>query len=167
MSGSIRPEQRAFDEALESELSRSFKTDNVFTVLALDIDHFKVVNDTYGHLAGDRVIREVADMCREVFDNIGQSARTGGEEFTILIPDMNAQEAKPLAEALRQRVEDLVVKTDTSDIKFTTSIGVSEVSFGDKIASQVLSRADEALYDAKHSGRNRVCMDKIALSDTV
>ena len=159
--------RRAFDEAIELELSRFFKTDNVFTVLALDIDHFKVVNDTYGHQAGDRVIKQVSETCEEIFDDIAYVARIGGEEFTILIPEMDAQTAEPLAEQLREKVAGLTVSSDSGQIRFTTSIGISEVGIHDKITSQILTRADKALYEAKNAGRNRVCVDKVVSCDSV
>lgn len=159
--------RRAFDEAIELELSRFFKTDKIFTVLALDIDHFKAVNDKYGHQAGDRVIKLVSETCELIFDDIAHVARTGGEEFTILIPEMDAQTSEPLAEQLRQKIAELTVLTDVGEITFTTSIGISEVGVHDKITSQILARADKALYEAKNTGRNRVCVDKVVSCDSV
>jgi len=159
--------RRAFDEAIELELSRFFKTESTFTVLALDIDHFKAVNDKYGHQAGDRVIKRVSEACKTLFDDIAYVARTGGEEFTILIPGMGAQTAEPLAEQLRQKIAELSVMTDVGAISFTMSIGISEVGVHDKITSQILARADKALYEAKNTGRNRVCVDKVVSCDSV
>lgn len=158
--------RRAFDEAIELELSRFFKTQVVFTVLALDIDHFKLVNDKYGHQAGDRVIKKVSETCEAIFDDIALVARTGGEEFTILIPGMDAHNAEPWAEQLRRKIAELVVSTDVGPIKLTTSIGVSEVGEHDKITSQILVRADKALYEAKIMGRNCVCLDKVVSCDS-
>ena len=159
--------RRAFDEAIELEMSRFFKTENVFTVLALDIDHFKRVNDKYGHPAGDKVIQQVAKVCQSMFGKLGHVARTGGEEFTILIPNMDAREAEPKAQALRKNIASLSVATDIGTIEFTSSIGVSEVGLHDKIASQILVRADKALYQAKESGRNTVCLDKVVSCDSL
>jgi diguanylate cyclase (GGDEF)-like protein/PAS domain S-box-containing protein len=159
--------RRAFDESIELEMSRFFKTGNVFTVLALDIDHFKKVNDKYGHQAGDRVIQKVSAACESMFGQMGHVARTGGEEFTILIPGMDAHTAEPAAEALRKKIASLSVTTDIGLIKFTSSIGVSEVGSHDKIASQILVRADKALYEAKKKGRNKVCLDKIVSCDSL
>jgi len=159
--------RRAFDEVIELELSRFFKTENVFTVLALDIDNFKAVNDKYGHQTGDRVIKRVSETCELVFGEIAHVARTGGEEFTILIPEMNAQRAELLAEKLRQTIAELTVSTDIGPTTFTISIGVSEVGAHDKITSQILTRADKALYEAKNTGRNRVCVDKVVSCDSV
>ena len=159
--------RRAFDEAIELELSRFFKTEKVFTVLALDIDHFKAVNDRYGHQTGDRVIQLMSNTCRSLFGKLGHVARTGGEEFTILVPDMNAQAAEQLAEELCQNIAALTLRTHVGPIKFTTSIGVSEVGAHDKITSQILARADKALYEAKNSGRNKVCVDKVVSCDFV
>ena len=153
--------RRAFDEAIELEMSRFFKTAKVFTVLALDIDHFKRVNDQYGHQIGDQVIQKVAETCQSMFGKIASVARTGGEEFTILIPAMGAQTAELKAEALRKKIMDLSIKTDAGMLSITTSIGVSEVGEHDKIASQTLVRADKALYQAKGLGRNTVCIDQV------
>ena len=159
--------RRAFDEAIELELSRYFKTENVFSVMALDLDHFKAINDKYGHQAGDRVIQKMSETCKSLFDDIGLVARTGGEEFTILIPEMDAQTTQKLAQKLCKAVADLTIQTDIGQIKFTTSIGVSEVGAHDKITSQILSRADKALYEAKNTGRNKVCIDKVVSCDSV
>jgi diguanylate cyclase (GGDEF)-like protein/PAS domain S-box-containing protein len=159
--------RRAFDEAIELEMSRFFKTQKIFTVLALDIDHFKLVNDKYGHPAGDKVIQEVSKVCRKMFGSMGHIARTGGEEFTILLPEMDAFTAEPKAEALRKKISEIRVAADAGIIKFTSSIGVSEVGLHDKIASQILVRADKALYEAKETGRNRVCLDKVVSCDSL
>ena len=159
--------RRAFDEVIELEMSRFFKTENVFTVLALDIDHFKKINDTYGHPAGDKVIQRISKVCQSMFGKVGHVARTGGEEFTILIPEMDAHTAEAKAETLRKKIASIRVATDAGVIKFTSSIGVSEVGEHDKITSQILMRADKALYEAKESGRNKVCIDKVVSCDAL
>jgi len=150
--------RRAFDEVAEAELVQFLETDCAFSVLALDIDHFKAVNDTYGHSVGDQAIQRVAETCRSVIGDKGIVARTGGEEFTILLPDSNAQQAKQLAEALRQQVAEIQLNTDLGPLSFTISIGIAEVSITDNTVSKTLVRADNALYDAKRNGRNRVCV---------
>ncbi len=152
--------RRAFDEAIDLEMSRFFNTNKPFTILALDIDLFKAINDKYGHQAGDRVIQEVSKACEAMFGKIAHVARTGGEEFTILIPDMDTEMAKPKAEALREKITTIRAISDSGVIKVTISIGISQVKLDDKTASQILVRADKALYEAKESGRNRVCIDK-------
>lgn len=157
--------RRAFDEAIGLEMSRFFKIQSTFTILALDIDHFKMVNDKYGHQAGDVVIQEVSRACEAIFGYRAHVARTGGEEFTILIPDMDAFTAKPDADELRKRIASLRVKTEAGMIQITTSIGVSQVIASDKTVSQILVRADKALYEAKGGGRNMVCIDEVVSDD--
>lgn len=148
--------RRSFDEVLERAQSKFDEDGEIFSVLAMDIDHFKSVNDKYGHHNGDRVIQKVAHTCTKVFHGIGSVARTGGEEFSILIPGKTADEAGLIAEHLRRNIEASVVPTEKGAIKATTSIGVSQVEAGDTKPIEVLVRADTALYSAKHNGRNQV-----------
>lgn len=162
--------RRAFDELINIELSHFLKMEKVFTVLALDIDHFKAVNDNFGHPAGDRVIQEVSKACKDQFDSINDIAhiaRTGGEEFTILLADMDARTAERHAKQLLGTISGLAIETELGLIKITVSIGVSEVGIYDKTPSQILVRADKALYKAKSGGRNQVCINQVVLCDSV
>ena len=113
------------------------------------------------------MIQAVAKACEGICGSYGEVARTGGEEFTILLPGMDAHTAESLAERLRVKIASLSVDTEAGSIAFTTSIGVSEVGMHDKITSQILVRADKALYEAKNLGRNRVCVDKVVSCDSV
>jgi diguanylate cyclase (GGDEF)-like protein len=126
-----------------------------FSMLALDVDHFKRINDTYGHDAGDVVLRRVAETCRRALRRNDRMGRTGGEEFLVVLPDTNARIAAEVAERLRAAVE----QTDFSDVeaglRITVSIGATEWSAGDDFTA-IVRRADDSLYRAKESGRNRV-----------
>ena len=150
--------RRAFDQILDDALLQFHENNEIFSVLAIDIDHFKLVNDQYGHHNGDRVIRTVADICKKVFRTTGSVGRTGGEEFSILISGKTAAEAELMAEHLRRNIEASTVATEQGEIKATTSIGVSQVETADTKPLEVMIRADTALYAAKHNGRNQVCI---------
>ncbi len=148
--------RRAFDEILEAEYSRFKRTGDNYSLLMLDIDHFKSVNDSYGHSAGDEVLKEFARACRSNIRNHDTVSRLGGEEFCILLPDTSAQAAAKIADKLRQWVMDNPIDTDGHSISLTVSVGVSEVEPSDGDSLDALKRADVKLYKAKENGRNRV-----------
>ena len=128
-------------------------------MLFCDIDHFKKINDTFGHDAGDIALRRFTETVAEALGEHGQLGRLGGEEFAALLPGADRTGAEALAEQVRQRVEKMVVNADdTTQFSFTISIGASCLRSGDGEAS-MMARADEALYRAKNSGRNRVIFD--------
>jgi diguanylate cyclase (GGDEF)-like protein len=141
-----------FDKILGHSIEVARRYKRSFSILLLDIDHFKSVNDTYGHLAGDEVLKVFSDLLRKQIRQSDVVARWGGEEFIILLPDTPLPSAIKMAEALRQRIE--INPFDTVG-NLTCSIGVAEFS-GIEEADDLLHRADEKLYRAKHSGRNRV-----------
>lgn len=127
--------------------------------LMLDIDLFKKVNDTYGHLAGDEVIRQVAGVIQDHVRQDGLAARYGGEEFVVCLPQKDMEEAVKRAEEIRQAVERKTVKVSGSNLGCTISIGLGYAD-GRKTVEEVLKRADEALYAAKKQGRNRVSLPR-------
>jgi diguanylate cyclase (GGDEF)-like protein len=124
-------------------------------VLVLDIDHFKRINDTFGHEVGDRVLHRVASTCRAALRQRDVIGRTGGEEFIVVMPDADAKVAVEVAERLRGAVE----RADWSDLdpelRVTVSVGATEWRPGDADFAAVARRADESLYHAKERGRNR------------
>jgi len=128
-------------------------------LLAIDIDHFKRVNDTWGHAAGDVVLRHVAQTMKQQTRRIDIAARIGGEEFIILLPDTTVENAQALAERIRASVENTPANTGGQQIAVTISIGLSAIHPEDRNDQQALERADLALYAAKHSGRNRIRLD--------
>ena len=147
--------RRAFYEAAETALEVAKRYGRSVCLVMLDIDHFKSINDRFGHAAGDAVIQSVAARIRievRAGDVVG---RLGGEEFAVLLPETTMDDAATIAERIRANVQMLVVSQDAQAIRFTISAGVAAVRADDTLAT-VLAASDAALYDAKRSGRNRV-----------
>jgi two-component system cell cycle response regulator len=148
-------------EVLDAEFKRAKALATGFSVLFIDLDHFKQVNDTYGHSAGDHVLSEVSRILRSaVANNQGILGRFGGEEFIVLLPGHNDSDAKHLAENLRQTIEKHPFVLDHHTINITSSIGVASLTPDLSAATALLKLADQALYRAKNGGRNRVCQQK-------
>jgi diguanylate cyclase (GGDEF)-like protein len=149
--------RRHFTARTEEELARGQRLNaQQATVVALDLDHFKQINDTHGHAAGDAVLKRFAALLRGELRQIDTAGRMGGEEFAILLPGADAAAAKAFGERLRQKVMDTPMMHGGQTIRLTVSIGISAMSPGDTSADAVLVRADGALYRAKEGGRNRV-----------
>ncbi len=148
--------RRALEDAVQAE----YKANNPFAVLFVDIDHFKRVNDTYGHQTGDLVLREVAITLQEGRRGSDACGRYGGEEFVMVLRQVNAQQALSAAERHRERVRGLTFDDYGGPARVTVSIGVAvfDPAKPDDTAHMLLRRADMALYEAKHSGRDRVVM---------
>ncbi|MHB8893825.1 MAG: sensor domain-containing diguanylate cyclase [Candidatus Geothermincolia bacterium] len=149
---------RKLTRDLDREIVRSRRYHHPFSFIMADIDHFKVLNDTYGHPAGDAVLRGVADALNSERREVDRVYRYGGEEFSILLPETDWPEAFEVAEKLRRKVEDLevVVTGEEEPIKTTISMGVASFSRDSLALEHLISSADEALYSAKETGRNRV-----------
>jgi diguanylate cyclase len=144
-----------FDEELARLVARARSSDSPFTLLFIDVDHFKSINDRHGHLVGDRVLRGLAEVLAAGVRREDLVARYGGEEFAVLLPGAKAKIGMKTAERLRREVEGRRWTTDGSDVvRFTVSVGVGAFREGDE-ASDVVGRADGALYKAKQAGRNR------------
>ncbi len=143
------------DRVLTAELARAHRYGSALSVVMLDIDHFKVVNDTFGHNIGDDVLVDIADTLRVSVRNSDTVGRWGGEEFLVILPSTDLEQAGAVAEKVRGRVADLKLPTVG---KVTVSLGVAEYQ-ADDTEQQVVARADIALYAAKEGGRNRVCQD--------
>ncbi len=149
------PNRREFLEVTDNCLGSS----EDLSVLMLDIDHFKVVNDTYGHDAGDEVLSVLAKIGTAVTSKVGVFARWGGEEFVVALPNTRLDQARAIAEQLRLTIANQDFKHDWhtgKPIPFTVSIGVATRTAGEADTATILKRADEALYKAKEGGRNRV-----------
>jgi diguanylate cyclase (GGDEF)-like protein len=149
------PNRRALKERALHEMKRSRLSGEVLAVLALDIDHFKRINDQYGHDAGDTALGETAGALAGTLRKQDVVARLGGEEFVILLPDTDRENAVATAHRLRQVVEDLEIKSGPHRIKVTASFGIAVLQADDTFET-VLQRADRALYAAKLAGRNYV-----------
>jgi diguanylate cyclase (GGDEF)-like protein len=148
--------RRYFDEALERELNRSKRYQRVLSLIAFDIDHFKRVNDTHGHLAGDSLLRQLASTVKSRLRREDVFARTGGEEFGILVPEVPLEGARAVAEKVRRMVETMQVKYEQVVIPCTVSLGVTATDGTETSGKELYKRADESLYAAKQGGRNRV-----------
>jgi diguanylate cyclase (GGDEF)-like protein len=148
---------RYFRQRLKEEFYRAERTHGQLSLMILDIDHFKRINDTYGHPAGDTVLTSVAERVLSNARKVDLTARYGGDEFVILLPDTVAEEALLLAERLHQAVSvDPVILTDKSSINLTVSIGVATYPTHAATIDELIKRADEALYWIKSHGRNRI-----------
>lgn len=150
--------RRYLDGRLAEELSRAHRTGCALSALLVDLDHFKHVNDAYGHDVGDQVLRHVSGLMASIVRTNDVVARYGGEEFVILAVDSKSADASLLGERLLQRIrsEDIVL-LDGNTLSVTASIGIA-TSATDDCESTFLRRADEALYQAKRSGRDRLCV---------
>jgi diguanylate cyclase (GGDEF)-like protein len=147
--------RRFFIEKAEAEIKRMRRFPGKFTLLLLDIDHFKGVNDTYGHAAGDEILRAVAQHLSAELRVNDMVARHGGEEFVLLLPETPLEKGLLLAERLRNTLASAPIHFGSHEIAITISIGAAE-SNGHEELDRILQRADEALYQAKREGRNRI-----------
>lgn len=157
--------RRYWQEQFEREYKRTLRSDDLSTVIMIDIDHFKSVNDTYGHQAGDAVIQSLADVVRGTIRETDYAGRYGGEEFAILLPDTSVNNALSVAERLRKRAEKTTVTHDEQEITYTISIGAAEFSASYPTALAWLESADQALYASKQNGRNQVQLFKPSVKD--
>jgi len=149
---------RYLNEFLAREVVRSQRHNRPLSVLALDIDKFKSLNDSLGHLCGDFVLRELADVIRGNVRQEDLFARCGGEEFVVVLVETTKEGATAVAERLRDAVAKHQFRFETTPINLTISIGVASTSGDSEITPTALRKAaDEKLYEAKHSGRNKVC----------
>lgn len=145
--------RRGMRENLQQEFDRSQRYNNQLTVMMCDIDHFKVVNDQYGHDKGDEIIKSLANILKSGLRKQDSLARWGGEEYLFLLPETSGEQAIQLAEKLRRKIEDTQYKQDDKIFKITISIGLHQVVSTDTI-NQAISKADTNLYKAKEQGRN-------------
>lgn len=148
--------RRAFMERLDQEWSAALRHGQPFCVLMLDLDHFKEVNDTYGHLVGDTVLREVAQRAQGALREADMLARYGGEEFVVLTSHTDAEQATVAAERIRIAVGNTPIMLDGVVIQVTVSIGLSQAQPQKETQTNLFNRTDTALYAAKAAGRNRV-----------
>jgi diguanylate cyclase (GGDEF)-like protein len=151
--------RRYFMQVSESLLSLAKREDRPISLMMLDIDKFKNINDTYGHKIGDEVIIKLSELLQEKSRKSDIVCRWGGEEFVILLPNTEIEGATIIAEKIREVVDSLALPVKEKEIHFSVSIGVSQFKNNSEINLEAtINRADEALYEAKNSGRNRVCI---------
>jgi diguanylate cyclase (GGDEF)-like protein len=142
-------------EQVALEVQRSLRNGKPASLVMIDLDHFKQVNDQYGHAAGDNVIRSLANLLRQRLRRIDSLGRYGGEEFVAVLPDCTAEQARQIFDEIRQRFSALRFHTGSRSFSVSLSAGISETD-GHSKPSALLERADQALYVAKHEGRNQV-----------
>jgi len=151
------PCNRAFlTELAEREVALARRHGRPLAVAMLDIDHFKGINDEYGHATGDEVIRQLVAACVGTLRSIDHFGRIGGEEFVAIMPETGREDALQCAERMRANIEQLRVATPRGTLRFTASFGVAILSENHPHWSALLGEADAAMYRAKNTGRNRV-----------
>jgi len=148
--------RREFFHAATKEISRAQRNERALSVLIFDIDHFKNVNDQYGHAAGDDVLKNIVATCNEALREIDTIGRIGGEEFGILLPETDLRAAASVAERLRQSMKVIRPGGSATTGTVTMSIGVAQWRASHEDFEELMARADRALYDAKRAGRNQV-----------
>ncbi len=149
---------RHFYTLLENEIKRSSRYNHEMTLLMMDIDNFKSVNDTYGHPVGDQVLREIASCIQQTIRKIDIASRYGGEEFTVILPETNIQDSKIIAERIRKNISQIKINVkDDINICPTVSIGMSEYPSCALDEQTLIELADVALYNAKNNGKNCIC----------
>ncbi|MFN9176718.1 MAG: GGDEF domain-containing protein [Synechocystis sp.] len=149
--------RRALADCAETEFKRADRYGDVFAVMMIDLDHFKKVNDTYGHQTGDECLKLIAHTLQANLRDVDHVGRFGGEEFMVILPETNLDQALVLGERLRHQVVHLCPKINQQVVNLSISISVSVYHKADKSVQEILQRADTALYQAKSGGRNRVC----------
>ena len=154
------PNRRGFDELVAERIQHANKKQRSFALLLLDLDHFKKINDHFGHLVGDSALRYIARSLHKETKGQDAISRLGGEEFAILLTDIEFNNAMLVAEKIRTHIaaKSLRVKDHDDPLRFTISIGVAMYQFGEN-ADRLFERADKALYMAKRTGRNRTCSE--------
>jgi diguanylate cyclase (GGDEF)-like protein len=149
--------RRYFEERLEVEAQKSFFSDTSLSLVMVDIDHFKRVNDTFGHTEGDRVLCEIASLLKTSVRKKDTVARYGGEEFILILPEAGLEESSMISERIRRLVENTPFEVGQAQINLTVSLGISNFpSHQARTKEELIKMADLALYDAKRGGRNRV-----------
>lgn len=146
--------RRKFEELSTNEFERSYRYKHPLCILMIDLDQFKQVNDTFGHIVGDQVISGLASLCRNGLRSNDLLARYGGEEFIILLPETTAEKAMNTAERLREECVQTEFSTNQGNISISISVGVAEISPDCASVETLIDRADQALYVSKHKGRN-------------
>ncbi|WP_409271994.1 GGDEF domain-containing protein [Neobacillus sp. SCS-31] len=153
---------RQFDETWNNKVSSAIQTGEPLSLLVIDIDYFKLINDKYGHPDGDRILKQLGELLADAAGNTGIAARNGGEEFSIILPGMTKTGAKAVAETVRKRVQEHAFSlSGDKEINITVSVGVASYPETTNEIGQLIKQADECLYRAKNLGRNRVCAEAV------
>jgi diguanylate cyclase (GGDEF)-like protein len=151
--------RRYMDKCLQTEISRSKRHNFNFGVLLFDIDHFKNLNDTYGHEAGDVVLRKLSDYLQQNVRSEDVLCRYGGEEFLIILPDISKNDLQKISERIQKEIKkNIQVEYENHKLCITVSVGAANFPDNGQAATELLKAADEALYRAKDQGRDQVCI---------
>lgn len=150
--------RRAFTDRANQERQAAVAQNLPISLLAADIDHFKKVNDTYGHASGDEALRRFVSVCQGTMMHNEVLGRIGGEEFAVLLPGSDFAQAEAAGERIRSALEAVDIRNEQHLFRITVSVGVAQFRSGHETLEETLTRADEALYRAKREGRNRVCL---------
>lgn len=158
MTGALT--RRGFFAEVEKEFQRAGRYERPSALVIIDVDHFKAINDRYGHPAGDAVLVSIANACMATMRKSDIFGRIGGEEFGLLLPETEAEEARLAAERIRSMVESTIVQVGGTEVRATVSLGVAPRPAAGETAATWFGEADIALYEAKQFGRNRVAVGK-------
>jgi diguanylate cyclase (GGDEF)-like protein len=151
--------RRHFFSLAQNELNRAMRYNRELSIILFDIDHFKSVNDTFGHLVGDQVLETLSSYCKSNLRSFDIIGRYGGEEFIILLPETSLKRASQIAERLRKQALGIHITTPGGTPGITISLGVAGIRGGDQITlDELIGAADQALYKAKKAGRNQACV---------
>ncbi len=148
--------KKSFEEILQEYFKLYKKRGEIFSVILIDLDNFKSINDNYGHIIGDEVLKHVASLLKQYLREKDIVARVGGEEFAILLPGVDITVAYKIADRLRTILENRLINIDKKNIRVTASFGIIEIHKGITSVKELMSNVDRALYRAKKEGRNRV-----------
>ncbi len=151
--------RRAYDRRAQQEMDRFLRYGNLFSLLLIDADHFKRINDKYGHAVGDKCLKEIIKRTMALLRKVDMLARYGGEEFTIIMPETGKEAAKQAAEKIRKNIEKIEFIYKEEKVKVTVSIGVAQISKDDRKFESLFERVDIAVYQAKSNGRNQVVVN--------
>ncbi|WP_415716836.1 GGDEF domain-containing protein [Maridesulfovibrio sp.] len=150
------PNRRTFFDNAKQELNRSVRHNHCLAFMMIDVDHFKNINDNYGHHNGDNALKALTSRSKNILRSTDFFGRLGGEEFGIIMPEISKEQAVIVAERLRCEIAEMEVNTDQNSFQITVSIGVTMQTATDKSLEEIMQRADSALYTAKKSGRNKI-----------
>ncbi|MEC9410273.1 MAG: GGDEF domain-containing protein [Pseudomonadota bacterium] len=147
---------RHFRKSLEHELERTRRTGMTTALIMVDLDHFKNINDTWGHESGNQVLQTVAQLLQDQTRKLDICCRYGGEEFAVILPSTELMLARQVAERCLNALRETVIPLDETDLQVTASIGVAVADNSAKTAESLIENADECMYEAKRGGRNQV-----------
>ncbi len=152
------PNRRCFDNEFNKEFLRAQRYKNNLTLVMFDIDHFKQVNDTYGHQCGDYILKQVSKAALQTFRQTDTVYRTGGEEFMVILTETDINQCIIPLERFRKTIETMLLDFNNQNISITVSIGACQYSSDIKTKEELIEKADNALYKAKNSGRNQTVL---------